>query len=146
MSKALQWVIGIGVVLMVAAFVFSSVAPFFLPRVGLVRAPITAAPNGRFAPTMPFGPGFMFGLGRAGLRPPFFGLFGVLACVWPLLLIGLVVWGISALTQRPAPMRAAPPAIPMPPAPVSQAACSNCGQPLQADWRHCPNCGQAVAQ
>jgi hypothetical protein len=144
MSKLLQWVIGIGVVVMVIAVIFASVAPLVLPRLGLAMAPATTS---RVMPRMPFYPGFMFGLGRPGFRPPFFGLFGLLSCLWPLLLVGLFVWVLVSLTRRQTPLASVPPMAaqsPLPPAPASLAVCSECGQPLQPGWRHCPSCGKAV--
>jgi len=149
MSKLLQWIIGIGVVLVVLAVAFSVVAPFLLPRLGL--APAISGPYGRVMPRMPFMPGFMFGMGRYGFRAPFMGLFGMLSCLWPLLLIGLIIWAVTALSVRNTPQPMAPQApqtmaaqSPLPPAPVSQATCPECGQPLQPGWRHCPNCGKAI--
>ena len=144
MSKGLQWIIGIGVVLMVAAVIFSSVAPLFLPRLAVARAPLVTGPG-----RLPFLPGFAFGPGRFDGRRPFFGFFGLAACAWPLLLIGLIVIGISLLTRRPAPLivpMASAPLPPAPPAPVNPALCSQCGQPLQSGWRHCPNCGKPVTE
>ena len=154
MSKGLQWVIGIGVVLVVAAVIMAGLAPFVLPRLGLAMAPQFTGPMGMYGQHMPFRPGFMFGMGG---RMPFRGFFGLAGCIWPLLLAALIVLAISALSRRPAPYAAQPPmaqapvvpAMPATPpaqAPVSQAACGNCGQPLQAGWRHCPNCGTPVAQ
>lgn len=146
MSKALQWVIGLGVVLMVIAVVFSSVAPYFLPQTMMSRVPLTSAPQRMFGSGMPFMPGLFFGAGQLGVRFPFVRLFGLTACVWPLLLVGLIVLGISLLTRRPAPPAVMiPPAPPAPAAPVSQTLCAQCGQPLQAGWRHCPSCGTPVA-
>jgi hypothetical protein len=151
MSKGLQWVIGIGVVLVVVAMIFSSLAPFLLPRLGLAAAPQLTGPMGMFGRDMPFRPGFMFGQGRIGGRLPFMGLFGLAGCIWPLLLAGLIVYAITLFGRRPAPYVAQPPLaaappMPAPPAPVSQAVCANCGQPLQPGWRHCPNCGTPAAQ
>jgi zinc-ribbon domain len=155
MSKGLQWVIGIGVVLVVAALVFSSVAPFFLPRAAPSGAPLFSGPFTRVAPRFPFLPGFRFGPGRLGTRMPFLGLFGLAGCIWPLLLAGLIILAISLFSRRPAPLPVAPaplvapaftPAQPAAPAAApSQAVCANCGQPLQPGWRHCPNCGTPVA-
>ena len=154
MSKGLQWVIGIGVVLVVAAVVFSSVAPFFLPRAAVSGAPLFIAPFTRVGPRFPLFPRF-FGPAPLGGRMPFFGFFGLAGCLWPLLLAGLIILAISLFSRRPAPLPvapissgatavAAPVAAPLGGAP-SQAACANCGQPLQAGWRHCPNCGTPVA-
>jgi hypothetical protein len=73
MSKGLQWLIGICVVLVVAAMVFSIIAPFFLPRLGLA----VVGGDPRFGGEFGFGgPGHMFS-GRGmmgGLRMPFLGL------------------------------------------------------------------------
>ena len=132
MSKALQWVIGIGVVLIVAAIIFSTVWPFFAPRLGW---------TGNFGYGM-MGPGHMFG-GRGmmgGFGMPFFGI-GMF--LWPLLFIGLIVLGVVWLVRsvaRPAVPQA--PAAPQPPAPT--AACAHCGKPLQAGWMACPYCGEKV--
>lgn len=146
MSRALQWVIGIGVVLMVAAFLVAMIAPLFLARMGVAGYPMMSRPG----PMFMFGPGPMFGV--RGVNTPFFwlfGLFGVARLLWPLLIFGLVVWALVTL-MRPRPqtpyVASAPmaPAPPTPPAPVSQAVCANCGQPLQPGWRHCPSCGTAI--
>ena len=144
MSKVLLWIIGIGVVVIAAAFVLVGVAPFVLARLGLMRMPMAVRP----AVVAPGFLGFLFGAGRLGFRAPMFALYQLTSCLWPLLLIGLIVWAFTALTQRPAPMSSLPPYMPAPPppAPASQAVCPNCGQPLQAGWRHCPNCGQALSQ
>ena len=151
MSKGLQWLIGIGVVLVVAAVIAAGLAPYVLPRLGLAAAPQFVGPMGMYGQHMPFRPGFMFGLGG---RMPFMGFFGLAGCIGPLLLAGLIVWAITLLGRRPAPyapqmpMAPAAPAAPPVPAqvPAAQAVCANCGQPLQAGWRHCPNCGTPVAQ
>src|SRR5262245_60696197 len=150
MSKALQWLIGIGVVLIVVAVIAAGVAPYVLR--GLAVAPRFVRPMGLFGRHMPFHPGVPFVMGG---RMPFMGFFGLTQCLWPLLLVGLMVLAISLLSRRPTqyaaqpPVGAAMPAAPQAPAPAvapaSQAVCSNCGQPLQAGWRHCPNCGTPVA-
>ena len=151
MSKGLQWVIGIGVALVVVAIVFSSLAPFLLPRAAAAGAPRFTLPNRIFGPRIPLIPGFPFRFGPFGRRMPFFSLFGLAGCIWPLLLAGLIILAISAFSRRPVAPAALPPLAPppaaqaaAPPAPVSQAVCSNCGQPLQPGWRHCPNCGTLV--
>ena len=155
MSKGLQWVIGIGVVLVVGVVILAGLAPYVLPRFGLAAAPPFAAPRfagplGIYGRHIPFRPGFPFGFGG---RMPFLGFFGLARCIWPLLLAGLIVLAISLLSRRPAPYPYAPPMAqapmaqaPMATAPASQMVCANCGQPLQAGWRHCPNCGTPVAQ
>ena len=52
--------------------------------------------------------------------------------IFPLLLIGLVVYAISGnyLVNVFKPS--------------SSRACPNCRQPAQADWKTCPHCGQAL--
>ena len=132
MSKALQWVIGIGVVLIVATIIFSTIWPFFAPRLGW---------TGNFGYGM-MEPGHMFG-GRGmmgGFGMPFLGI-GMF--LWPLLFIGLIVLGVVWLVRsvaRPAMPQA--PAAPQPPAPT--AACAHCGKPLQAGWMACPYCGEKI--
>ena len=136
--------------------ILAGLAPYVLPRLGLVAAHQFAGPMSIYGRHMPFRPGFMFGMGG---RMPFMGFFRLAGCVWPLLLAGLIVLAISLLSRRPAsyPYAAQPlvaPAMPATPptqapgaqAPISQTVCANCGQPLQASWRHCPNCGTPVAQ
>ncbi len=121
MSKGLQWIIGISVVLIVLAFVFSTVYPFFAPQ---------SAWNGYGM----MGPGHMFG-GRGmmgGFGMPFFGL-GML--VVPLLFVGLVVLGVVWLVKS-----VATPGAPQPPAVT--AGCAHCGKPLQPGWKACPYCGE----
>jgi len=126
MSKALQWVIGIAVVLLVAAVVFSTVWPLVAARAGL---------DGGYGYGM-MGPGHMFG-GRhmlGGFGMPFFG-FGMV--LWPLLFIGLIALGAVWLVRATARLGA-----PQPPA--ATIACAHCGQPLQAGWKACPYCGEKV--
>lgn len=120
MSKGLQWTIGISVVLIVLAFVFSTVYPLFAPQ---------TAWNGYGM----MGPGHMFG-GRGmmgGFGMPFFGL-GML--VVPLLFVGLVVLGVVWLVKNVA--------APQPSAATT--ACAHCGKPLQPGWKACPHCGEKV--
>jgi hypothetical protein len=151
MSKALQWIIGIGVVLVVMALVFSFVAPFIFARFGYAAM----GANPQFGDGRAFGnwgPGHMFG-GRGmmggfrGFGLPFMG-FGML--LGPLALIGLVVLIVALLTRRnPAPVAAAAvapaPAPAAPAAPVSATTpCAHCGQPLEAGWKACPYCGEKI--
>ena len=119
MSKTLQWLLGLGALVLVLAFAASMVLPFFFP---------TTAGYGFMGPGM-MGRGMMGGWGGFGL-----GMF-----TWPLLLIGLVVaaayWFGRA--QRP----------PTPPggaAPTFTRAGPACGQPLQAVWKACPHCGERL--
>jgi hypothetical protein len=126
MSKGLQWVIGISVVLIVAAVVFSTVWPFFAPSTAWGGAPGFGM----------MGPGHMFG-GRGmmgGFGMPFFG-FGML--LWPLLFIGLIVLGAVWLIRSVARPTAVQP-------PAATVACAHCGKPLQPGWMACPYCGEKV--
>ncbi len=125
MSKTLQWVIGIGVVVVVAAVVFATIWPLFVPGTGWTGLGM-------------MGPGHMRGggmMGGPGMMP-FFGL-GML--VWPLLIIGLVVLGAVWLVRN----LGAPVVPPAPPASSAQA-CAHCGRPLQPGWKACPYCGEKI--
>jgi hypothetical protein len=102
----------------------------------------------------------MFGAGRMGLRM----VFGLVSCLIPLTLIGLVAWGVFALGRNagrrqvqqasPAPAMVAPApgvidqapaAQPEEPVPaVETRACNHCGKPAQPDWSTCPYCGAAL--
>ena len=124
MSKGLQWVIGMGVVLVVAAVIMAGLAPFVLPRLGLAMAPQFTGPMGMYGQHMPFRPGFMFGMGG---RMPFRGFFGLAGCIWPLLLAALIVLAISALSRRPAPYAAQPPMAQAPVAPAMPATPASAG-------------------
>jgi hypothetical protein len=162
MSKGLQWVIGICVVLLTLSLVFSTVAPFFLPRMAVT---ITGAapslnqnqPRGfsfRGPGPMFSGPGRMFG-GRSmmgGFGFPFLG--GGLYLGVVILLVGLVLLGAMWFSRRHrapvveapamAPAAAAAPASTGVPAPAATTPCAHCGQPLQAEWKVCPYCGEKV--
>ncbi len=119
MSKPRQWIIGLGVVVIVAAVGVSALWPLFAAGAG-------------WTGTGMMGPGHMMG----GWGMPFFGL-GMM--LWPLLIVGLVVIGTVWLVRN---LRQPVPA-PAPPASVSQA-CADCGNPLQPGWKACPDCGEKV--
>jgi hypothetical protein len=81
---------------------------------------------------------------RFGMMPfgglmmvPFFGLF----CLISLGVLGLAIYGIIALVNRPkaAPAVEAPAVV----EPVTEP-CTKCGKPLDPDWTSCPYCGQKV--
>ncbi len=126
MSKGLQWIIGISVVLIVIAMIFSTIFPFFAPRLGWAN---------NYGYGM-MGPGHMFGGGgmMGGFGMPFFGL-GML--VVPLLFVGLAVLGVVWLVKS-----VATPGAPQPPA--ATVGCAHCGKPLQPGWKACPYCGEKV--
>jgi hypothetical protein len=120
MSKTLQWIIGLAVILIVASIIFSTVMPFFFPRTGGYGM---------------MGPGMM---GGYGMGMPFFGWGMMTMLLWPVLFIGLIVLGVVWLVRS-----LATPAAPPPPAAVVH--CAHCGQPLQPGWKACPYCGEKVA-
>lgn len=141
MSRGLQVIIGIGVVLVVAALVFATLGPLLLPQLRAALH-VNAGQPGFYnrpqgGPVLPFRQGRPFGPRMPFLG--FFGFFGLARLAGPLLIGALIVLALILLLRRP-------PAVvmtaPLPPAaPVSQIVCSQCGQPLQAGWKHCPNCG-----
>jgi hypothetical protein len=78
------------------------------------------------------GPGMMGGWG--------FGPFGWLGMIFmwllplgflALLVLG-IIWLVKTVTQPGGRLAA------------SSRTCSNCGRPVQADWRVCPHCGQEL--
>ena len=122
MNKALQWIIGISIILIVASVIFSTVYPFFAPNTG-----------GYGYGYGMMGPGHMWGGGMiGGFGMPFFGITMLL---WPLLFIGLivlgVVWLVRAVTQPSASV-------------LPTATCAHCGKPIQAGWKACPYCGEKI--
>jgi hypothetical protein len=143
MSRGLQVIIGIGVVVVVAAVVFATLGPLLLPQLR-VALPANAGQPG-FYNRPQGGPVFPFRQGRPfGPRMPFFGffgLFGLARLAGPLLIGALIVLALILLLRRPPAVVMTAPLPPSPVAPASQMVCSQCGQPLQAGWKHCPNCG-----
>ena len=120
MSKTLQWIIGIAVVLIVASIIFSMVMPFFFPRTGGYGM---------------MGPGYSGMMGGYGM--PFFGIGMIAMLLWPALVIGLIVLGMVWLVRS-----TGTPAAPQPPAAAMN--CAHCGKPLQPGWKACPYCGEKV--
>ena len=121
MSKSLQWIIGLGVVVVVAAVVFATLWPLFAAGAG-------------WTGTGMMGPGHMMDGGgmMGGWGMPFFGM-GMM--LWPLLIVGLAVLGAVWLVQN---LKS-----PVAPPGVGQA-CAHCGKPLQPGWKACPACGEKV--
>ena len=119
MNKALQWTIGIGVILIVASIIFSTVYPFFAPNAGWDYG------YGMMGGRHMWGGGMMGG----------FGFMGITMLLWPLLFIGLivlgVVWLVRAVTQPSASV-------------LPTATCAHCGKPIQAGWKACPYCGEKI--
>ena len=62
-------------------------------------------------------------------------------CLFPLGILGLAIYGIVALVNRPksTPVVVTPAVV----EPVTEP-CVKCGKSLQADWITCPHCGQRV--
>ena len=121
MNKSLQWVIGLGVVVIAAAVVFSTLWPLFAAGAG-------------WTGTGMMGPGHMMDGGgmMGGWGMPFFGM-GMM--LWPLLSVGLVILGAVWLVRNlKSPV--APPGV--------DQACAHCGKPLQPGWKACPACGEKV--
>ena len=119
MSKTLQWIIGIAVVLIVASIIFSTVMPFFFPRTGGYGM---------------MGPGMMGGF---GMGMPFFGFGMITMLLWPALFIGLIIIGVVWLVQNIGTHTA-------PQSPAATANCAHCGKPLQPGWKACPYCGEKL--
>lgn len=117
MSKSLQWIVGISVIVILVASLFSTIMPFFLPRTG--------------------GFGMMNPHGMTGFGMPMFGLGMVAMLVGPLLTLGLIVFGALWLFRQLGAATA-----PSTPAPTS--VCSHCGKPLQSNWKACPHCGEKI--
>jgi hypothetical protein len=129
MNKSLQWVIGIGVVVIVAAVIFSTLWPLFAARAGW---------NGFGM----MGPGHM--PDREMMSGGMMGSWGMPLVamgmmLWPLLIVGLVAFGTVWLVQN-LKTRSTPPA----PLTNLRQACAHCGQPLQLGWKACPDCGEKV--
>jgi hypothetical protein len=131
MSKTFQWVIGVSVVVIGAAFVFSAIWMFVAHGLGW---------NGGYG-MMAAGQAHMPMLGQTsgsgmtgGFGMPFMGL-GMY--FWPLVVVGLIVLGLVSVTRT---VRA--PSAPQPPAVT--ATCAHCGQPLHTRWKVCPNCREKI--
>ena len=62
-------------------------------------------------------------------------------CLFPLGILGLAIYGIVALVNRPksTPVVVTPAVV----EPVTEP-CAKCGKSLQAEWTTCPHCGQRV--
>lgn len=94
----------------------------------------------------------MMGRGFGNYSP--FGLFG--SILFWLIPIGFVVllilfgaWVVTSLVRSRKPAVTATPGgsaeVQTPvAAPVAQASCSNCGKPVQSDWKNCPYCGSTL--
>ena len=85
---------------------------------------------------MPMHRGFGFPFGGF-MMVPFFGLF----CLVSLGVLGLAVYGIVALVNRPKSENNPPTAEVVE---IHAEPCVKCGRPVQEDWAVCPHCGQKV--
>jgi hypothetical protein len=117
MNKTLQWTIGISVILIVLAIVFSTVAPYLFPNV-----------LGDYGYGMMGGRGMMGGGMMGGFLP-----FGGFMFLGPLLFTGLIVLGVVWLVRALTPIQ-----------PAATTACTHCGKTLQPNWKACPYCGEKV--
>jgi hypothetical protein len=152
MSRGLQWLIGICVVVMTLGVIFGSVAPVFMPRMAVTVS--GAAPSqGQTLPWFALrGPGYGFGMpypmmgrGIRGFGFPFLG--GGLYLGFVIVIIGVVILGAVWLSRPRQKLVAEAPAAAAAAAPVAASAaavCAHCGQPMQAGWTFCPACGQKV--
>lgn len=166
MTKVLQWIFGILVVLLLAAVLAGAGFMIythwnggwamersewrdFPPRDSLperdYRLPMQPFERRGNVPfgMMPFG-GAPFGGMRGGFFPFIFILGGLLR----LGLLALLVYGAVMLWRslRRPQAAAAPSSAPVAEMYTTQAAvettpCANCGYALQPGWKHCPNCG-----
>ena len=164
MKKIWMWILGIFLVLVVAAGFFglgflhqtrmravavNNSAPKGTPNPQAPRSPMRGGfPEWRGGRGMPPRVGPMMGTRGFGRGPfpggMFFGMFGRLI---PLALVLLVLYGAYRFGKsRSVPMAvvAAPVQAVAPPIPVFHP-CPACGNAVQDDWKHCPNCGEKQA-
>lgn len=125
MSKPLQWIVGVGVVVIVAAMVVSTLWPLFAAGAGWTGI-------GMMRPGHMMGGGGMMG----GWGMPFFGL-GMM--LWPLLIVGLAVLGSVWLVRN-----LKPPVTPSAPTASISQACPHCSNSVQSGWKACPYCGEKI--
>jgi hypothetical protein len=156
MKNIWKWIIGIVLVLFVAAVI---AVPFVLhyklaanpensvifsrpDRDGLKNGPMQDKFFSEYHSRMggqrfgfdPFHHGAMFR--RSMHFGPGFLLFGGLMRLVPLALLALVIVVSYRMGKRAAVISAA--AVP----PPASHACPKCGNPVQDDWKHCPSCGK----
>lgn len=120
MNKALQWIIGISIILIVASVIFSTVVPFFAPNTGWYG-------YGMMGPGHMWGGGMMGGFG--------FPFMAITMLAFPLLFVGLIVLGIVWLVRATTQTGVAP---------LATVNCAHCGKPIQAGWKACPHCGEKI--
>lgn len=163
MSKALKWILGIGIALVVVA-VIAGIAFLVFSRFNgfnVMMGARQARPfgDGRLMPwrNMPMNPYFGMPGGRLG---GFFPLRMIAGWVFSLGILALIVLGIIALaaafrrSSQPsaAPAQAVSAVAVTPPSPANPPAvdespartCPSCGRPANADWSHCPYCGSPL--
>jgi len=119
MNKGLQWTIGISVILIVLAMVFSTIAPYIFPN---------ALGGYGYGMMGGNGHGMMGGYGGFGFMP-----FGGFMFLGPILFLGLIVLGVVWLVRALTPAQTA-----------ATTLCTHCGKMLQPNWKACPYCGEKV--
>jgi hypothetical protein len=154
MSKALKWILGILIGLIVVAALVT-IGFLVADRIGWGHGMMdvrTVQPwrDGRIMPwrDMPMRPYSRLYQQRVGGFFPLATIAGGLFCLGVLVLIVLGIIALVRALRRPAQVSAAPVAPPPPePAPATTPAqvvthpCSTCGRQVQDDWVHCPYCG-----
>ena len=165
MKNLWKWILGILIVLVVAAGLFglgfvlrNRMATNFAYRVAIRTPGPTPTPGGpaidkfqdRFRPE-PFRAGPRINMqrfGHSGFFNPFmpgFMLFGFLGRLIPLAILLLLLYIAYQLGRRKAvPAAPAAAASPAPPPDVPTTPCPKCESPVQAGWKHCPNCGEEL--
>ena len=158
MSKALKWILGIIIVLLVVAVV-AGIGFLIFGRfngIGVMMGARQIRPFG-FGRMMPMHPFFGFPGGRLNGFFPLRFVFGWVFCLG---ILALIVFGVLALifglrrapqaSGTPAQMVSPAPSVPLTPsgepAPVEAPAhnCPSCGRQVSEDWSHCPYCGSPL--
>ena len=168
MSKALKWILGVVIALIVVACI-AGVGLLAFSRINGIGGMIgTRAFRlfgfGRMMPFrgMPMNPYFGMPYGRFGGFFPLRFIGGSIFCFGILVLIVLgIIALVTALRRQPQPAAVPVQAVSttQPAPPVSQAteaeapapeatptrACPSCGRQVNEDWSHCPYCGSPLA-
>jgi hypothetical protein len=131
MGKTLQWVIGLGLVLIVAAVVVAAVWMLGAHWLGWSSGYSLMSAGQSHMPMM--GQTGTYGM-MGGFGMPFMGL-GML--LGPLVLVGPSVLGVVWLMRK---VKAAS----SPHPPLVPATCAHCGKPVEAGWIVCPRCGEKI--
>jgi hypothetical protein len=129
MKKTILWILGILAILFVLGFAFGGWAGY--------GGCCGWGGYGRYDDWGLNGaPGMMAGMMEWGFSP--LGWISIIFMV--LIRLGLlalavlgIVWLVRSISETAA-------------APAASKTCSNCGQPIQANWQHCPYCGTALTK